>query len=178
MILRQATLDDVATLALWDDKPHVKWCTGLDPQAPIPDDEGEDWAALVTKDVDWFDVLMGEVDGRAIGVVQIIDPHLEETHYWGECAPNQRAIDIWIGEEADLGRGFGTQMMEQAIERCFDAPENVNILIDPLVINEKAIRFYRRLGFADVEERWFDEDHCLVMELRRAAWEKQMARRN
>ncbi|WP_421792828.1 GNAT family N-acetyltransferase [Hyphobacterium sp.] len=175
MILRKATLDDVALLEAWDEKPHVKWCTGFDPDKPLPEDEKEDWAKLVNLDVDWFEVLIGEVDGRAIGVVQIIDPHLEETHYWGECEPHQRAIDIWIGEEADLGCGYGTRMMEQAIARCFAAPEVTNILIDPLLKNEKAIRFYRRLGFADVGERWFDDDLCWVMELRRGVWEKRVA---
>lgn len=172
MILRKERADDAPLLAAWDDKPHVKWCTGFDPDLPLPDDEREDWDDLIARDVSWFEILIGEVDGRAIGVVQIIDPHLEETHYWGECDPHQRAIDIWIGEEADLGRGYGTAMMQQAIDHCFAAPEVANILIDPLMINEKAIRFYRRLGFVDVGERWFDDDHCLVMELRRAAWKE------
>lgn len=172
MILRPATLDDVARLERWDDKPHVKWCTGFDPDLPLPDEEREDWAALIARNAGWFDILIGEEDGRAIGVVQIIDPHLEETHYWGDCAPNQRAIDIWIGEETDIGRGYGTQMMAQAIDLCFADPAVTTIIIDPLMINEKAIRFYRRLGFVDVCERNFGDDACLVMELRRTQWEK------
>lgn len=172
MILRPATQDDAPLLAAWDEKPHVKWCTGFDPDLPLPDEAREDWAAQIARDVDWLDILIGEVEGRAIGVVQIIDPHLEESHYWGTCAPNQRAIDIWIGEESDLARGFGTQMMQLAIARCFADLTVANILIDPLIINTAAIRFYRRLGFVDVEERRFGDDACQVMELRRAQWEE------
>lgn len=170
MILRPARADDAATLRAWDDKPHVKWCTGFDPDQPLPPDEREDWETLIARDVEWFEVLIGELDGRRIGVVQIIDPHREDSHYWGDCAPNQRAIDIWIGEETDIGQGYGTLMMRAAIARCFADADVTNILIDPLLINEKAIRFYRRLGFREVGERWFDGDHCLVMELRRQDW--------
>jgi aminoglycoside 6'-N-acetyltransferase len=36
------------------------------------------------------------------------------------------------------------------------------VLIDPLATNERAIRFYQRLGFEFVEARDFDADHCLV----------------
>jgi aminoglycoside 6'-N-acetyltransferase len=170
--LRPATLSDVARLERWDEKPHVKWCTGFDPDLPLPEGEREDWAGLIAQEKNWFTILIGEADGRAIGVVQIIDPHLEETQYWGSCASHQRAIDIWIGEETDLARGFGTQMMVQAIDLCFADPAVTNILIDPLEINTAAIRFYRRLGFVDVGPRRFGDDACLVMELRRANWER------
>mgnify|MGYP003467119708 CR=1 FL=1 len=38
--------------------------------------------------------------------MQIIDPALEESHYWGDIGPDLRAIDIWIGSPGDLGRMF------------------------------------------------------------------------
>jgi aminoglycoside 6'-N-acetyltransferase len=38
-------------------------------------------------------------------------------------------------------------------------------LIDPLASNERAIRFYERLGFEFVEERDVGGDYCLVREL-------------
>lgn len=64
-------------------------------------------------------------DSRSpIGFIQIIDPAREDSHYWGDCPTGLRAIDIWIGEEAYLGQGFGTDMMRLAIDRCFaDAVE-------------------------------------------------------
>lgn len=54
-----------------------------------------------------------------IGFIQIIDPVREESHYWGDVAENLRAIDIWIGAETDLGKGYGTKMMQLALVRCF-----------------------------------------------------------
>ena len=90
-----------------------------------------------------------------IGFVQIIDPAEEESHYWGDVPANLRAIDIWIGEEAYLGKGHGTEIMRLAIDRCFAPPEVTAIIIDPLVSNTRSHRFYQRLGFAPIERRSF-----------------------
>ena len=46
----------------------------------------------------------------------------------------------WIGEAADLGRGYGTQMMRLALDRCFAPPEVSAVIIDPLASNTRAIR--------------------------------------
>jgi aminoglycoside 6'-N-acetyltransferase len=108
-----------------------------------------------------------EVDGRPVGVMQIIDAAREETHYWGDAEPNLRAIDIWLGEASDLGRGYGTQMMKLAIDRCFADPKVTAILIDPLASNTRAHRFYERLGFKPVGRRMFGTDDCVVYRLGR-----------
>ena len=118
----------------------------------------------------WRDQLVAELDGVPIGFVQILDPAEEETHYWGNVPANLRAIDIWIGEEAYLNKGHGTEIMRRAIERCFAPPEVTAILIDPLVSNTRSHRFYQRLGFAPIERRSFGADECLVHRLDRAVW--------
>jgi aminoglycoside 6'-N-acetyltransferase len=165
MKLRPATPADIPTLERWDTKAHVIACTGAD--------DAPDWAGELEQVGPWYECLIGEVGGRPVGVVQIIDPAEEPTHYWGDCGPGLRAIDIWIGEEADLGHGLGTLMMGQAIGRCFAPAEVRAILIDPLMSNVRAQVFYRRLGFEDVGTRRFGEDDCLVMRLERSAWAAQ-----
>ena len=102
--------------------------------------------------------------------MQIIDPHLERTHYWGEIAPNLRALDIWIGEPDCLGKGYGETMMRLAFLRCFADSTVTAIVIDPLVSNVRAHGFYRRLGFKPVGGRRFGNDECLVHELTRVDW--------
>ena len=67
-------------------------------------------------------ILIAELNGQPIGAMQIIDPHFERTHYWGEIEPNLRAIDIWIGEPDCLGMGYGETMMRLALQRCFANP--------------------------------------------------------
>ncbi|MEM1220171.1 MAG: GNAT family N-acetyltransferase [Bacteroidota bacterium] len=157
--LRPALSKDQSLLEHWDQQPHVLAASGFD--------DDWDWAYELPRTVSWREQWIAEVDGRPIGIIQIIDPREEETHYWGEIEPNLRAIDIWIGEKNELGKGYGTQMMQQAFQRCFSIPEVQAILIDPLASNIRAHRFYERLGFQFVEKRRFGEDDCYVYRLDR-----------
>ena len=168
--LRPATPADATTLAAWDLEPHVIACSTDDPGADIAFG-GIAWREELADQSEASLYRIAEVDGRPIGVIQIIDPHLEPTHYWGEIEPNLRAIDIWIGPPDALGRGFGTQMMTQALDACFAAPGVRAVVIDPLNSNTGAHRFYQRLGFAVVGRRMFDADDCLVHRLSRETWE-------
>jgi aminoglycoside 6'-N-acetyltransferase len=161
VLLRPATPADVALLRHWDEQPHV-----------IASDPNDDWTWDVTLNEhhDWRELLIAEEDGRPIGFVQIIDPAREETHYWGDVAKDLRAIDLWIGEAADLRKGHGTKIMQLALARCFAHPEVSAVLIDPLASNTAAHRFYERLGFRLVERRRFGNDDCRVYRLERAQW--------
>src|SRR5688572_12232048 len=105
---------------------------------------------------------IAELDGRPFGAMSIIDPHLEPTLYWGDIEPNLRAVDIWIGDSADRGRGYGEQMMQLAFQLCFEDPKVMAIVIDPLTSNTRAHQFYQRLGFEPIGQRTFGEDDCLV----------------
>ena len=156
--LRPATINDLSIIQYWDTQPHVI--------ESDPDDDWN-WEMELQRDPPWRTQLIAELDGMPIGFVQIIDPFEEETHYWGPVEKNRRAIDIWIGEENNLGKGFGTKMMQLAINRCFNVSGVVSILIDPLKSNIRAHRFYERLGFRLLEERAFNGTACLVYELRR-----------
>lgn len=159
--LRPAGPQDLALLQYWDTQPHV-WDS--DP------DDAWNWPEELLHYPEWREQLIAELDGRPIGFIQIIDPLLEESHYWGEVPANLRAIDIWIGEADALGMGYGTVMMRQALDRCFSHPEVTAVLIDPLESNIGAIRFYERLGFEFVEARTFDDDDCLVYQMLREVW--------
>lgn len=160
--LRPAVITDIAIIEHWDKQQHN-----------IDADPNDDWKweqELVREPV-WREQLIAELDGRPIGFVQIIDPLEEDSHYWGEIEKNLRAIDIWMGESNDIGKGYGSVIMTKAIERCFEVKEVSAILIDPLATNIKAHRFYERLGFRFVERRFFGEDDCFVYQLKRENWE-------
>jgi hypothetical protein len=88
--LRNATVDaDLTILQEWDKKPHVIACGGMDDN----DKDGDwDWLyELPRTDLSWryqliAVVLDEDVDagmGKSMGCIQIIDPLMEETHYWG-----------------------------------------------------------------------------------------------
>jgi len=161
MRLRKATPADLDLLLYWDTKPHVIAAGG--------EDDWYDWPVELAQDPPWREFLIAEDDGRPIGMIEIIDPALEETHYWGDVGPGLRAMDIWIGEEADLGRGYGTQMMRLAFQRCFDDASVTAVLVDPLASNTRVHRFYQRFGFQPVERRTLQRDECIVHRLERPA---------
>ena len=146
--LRKASIIDLELVKYWDTKQHVIDC-----------DPGEewDWKEELNKEYVWREQLIAELNGKSIGFIQIIDPFLEETNYWKNVRPNKMAIDIWIGEENDLNKGYGTAMMNLAISRCFQNLEIDGILVDPLKSNIKAHRFYKKLGFEFVHSV-FHED--------------------
>ncbi len=168
--LRPVTLDDAPMLAAWDREPHVIACSSDDDQAEVAFG-GQDWIEEIAAGSPLSFHVIAEVDGRPVGVMQVCDPHLEPSHYWGEIEPDLRAIDIWIGPPDALNRGYGTQMMTLAMQDAFAVPKVKAIIIDPLNTNVDAHRFYQRLGFEVVGRRMFDEDDCLVMRLDRATWE-------
>ena len=157
--LRAVAVADLGLLRHWDTQPHVI--------AAGSDDWG--WEEELQRSPSWREQLIAELDGRAIGFVQIIDPAQEDSHYWGEVDADLRAIDIWIGEVDALGQGHGSDMMRQVIERCFSDDAVSAIIIDPLASNTRAHRFYQRLGFRFIENRRFGEDDCKVFRLDRLA---------
>lgn len=168
--LRPATPADAELLAAWDREPHVIACSTDDPEATVAFG-GIEWRAELAEQSEISFYRIAEVDGRPIGVMQVIDPHLEPTGYWGEIEPGLRALDIWIGPPDALGRGHGSRMMSLAIDGCFEDPGVTAIVIDPLASNTRAHRFYQRLGFAPEGRRRFGDDDCLVHRLTRRAWE-------
>ncbi len=160
--LRKATIKDIEILRHWDSQPHII--------ASDPNDDWQ-WETELAKDYEWREQLMIEVDGRPIGYLEIIDPAEEIEHYWGDIGPNLRAIDIWIGEKNELGKGYGTQAMSLALKRCFASKDVTGVLVDPLSSNKRAHNFYEKCDFKFLEERTFNKDYCRVYKLCRMDWE-------
>lgn len=159
--LRPATQDDLTLLRSWDEQPHVV--------ASNPNDDWG-WEIELGRKLAWREQLIAEVNGRSVGYLEIIDPALDDEQYWGDIGSGFRAIDIWIGQANDLGRGYGTQMMQLALARCFSEPEVNAVLVDPLVDNLRAHRFYERQGFEFIEWRRFGQDDCHVYQLMRSRY--------
>lgn len=171
VMLRTATPEDAPLLREWDKQPHVRAAVGVIEGQPETASDWE-WETVLPLEPLWREFLIAEVDGVPIGFMQIIDPAREESHYWGDVEPNLRAIDIWIGPAEYLNRGYGTQMMRLALQRCFDDPGVTAVIIDPLARNTRSHRFYERLGFRFAAERFFGDDHCRIYRLERGEGSK------
>ena len=176
VVFRNATIGDLDLLLKWDRAEHVLENAG--------DENYNDWnwqyelsrEPTPSWRQQWIATLVDTQRDKKqdIGFVQIIDPLLEESHYWGtNVEPNVRALDIWIGETDCIGKGFGTQMMHQVLDFCFsDSTAATAVLVDPLFQNHRAHRFYQRCGFRPIGERFFGPDHCLVHRIDRIEWKR------
>lgn len=159
--LRKANIHDLSLLKFWDEQPHVI--------SSDPNDDW-DWENELTHEPEWREQLIAEIDGKPMGFIQIIDPAKEESHYWGDIGENKRAVDIWIGPPEYLGKGYGTEMMSLALDRCFSDQKVTEVLIDPLESNTRAIEFYKKVGFRFLEKRTFGTDECIVLSIAREDW--------
>ena len=93
------------------------------------------------------------------------DAAADPAGYWGEVSPGTCAIDIWIADVSQLRKGYGTVMMEHAIDRCLRAHNAHTILIDTLAKDEGAVAFYQHLGFEVIGPRTFGAVECTVLRL-------------
>lgn len=88
-------------------------------------------------------------DGTPIGYLQWcrlaeVPGHAAETI----AAPGAAAVDLFIGEDAYRGRGYGAAMLRAFLrEVIFAAPDVTACYIDPDPDNAIAIRSYARVGF-------------------------------
>ncbi|EAZ89802.1 GNAT family N-acetyltransferase [Crocosphaera chwakensis] len=160
--LRFATFADLERLQYWDKQPHII--------ASNPNDQWN-WEVELKDKSEGREQLIAELNDRPIGFIEITDPARDDSNYWGSIEENVRAIDIWIGEKKDLGKGYGTKMMQLALIRCFSNPLVTAIFVDPLANNTGAHRFYERLGFKFLEQRQFGNDKCCVYRLSRENWQ-------
>lgn len=82
-------------------------------------------------------------------------------------------MDIIIGETEYIGRGLGTMLVKNFVEKIFKDTKAPKIIIDPDPTNMAAIRCYERVGFKRVREidspSFFDAPpgKLLLMELKR-----------
>ena len=159
--LRTATTADQALLSHWDEQPQVR--------AAMPNSQ-RDWAVELARELPWRQYLIAELAGRPVAFIELLDAHRDDEQYWGACPAGTRALDIWIGEAADLGQGYGAQIMALALQRLFDDPATTEVLLDQLAENTRAHDFYRRLGFEFIGKRRFEEDDCSIFRLSRQAW--------
>lgn len=74
---------------------------------------------------------------------------------WREKTGETYTLDIFIGEEAFIGKGLAPKLIKKFIETQF--PHTAAFLIDPEIKNTHAIHVYEKSGFTKVDEFAPDE---------------------
>lgn len=116
------------------------------------------------------------INEKPIGYIQYYLADKADDGWW--CKQQGQPVgtvgmDIIIGEEEYIGKGFGPIFIKKFIEKIFKETKVSKIIIDPDVKNEAAIRCYEKVGFVRVREidspiELFDTEKCklLLMELK------------
>jgi aminoglycoside 6'-N-acetyltransferase len=111
-------------------------------------------------------------DGEPFGFLQWYRLATEQEHVAvGLVDPGAAAIDLYIGEERFLHRGYGPVMIRAFLRAVvFAEPDVTACAIDPVVSNTIAISAYRKVGFRDIAVRYspYEKADSLVMVIDRS----------
>ena len=92
-------------------------------------------------------------DGKEIGYIQFYNAYdfPREQGYVIEGLPkNMASLDLFIGEENEVGKGLGPLLLTQFLKEHID-PVYVACFVDPDTANVQAIRAYEKAGFKAVK---------------------------
>lgn len=92
-------------------------------------------------------------DDQPLGYIQLYNAYdfPREDQIPLEGMPESLAtIDIFIGEEDYVGRGFGSRIIQQFVRKYVD-PHYATCFVDPDTRNASAIRAYEKAGFKKVK---------------------------
>ncbi|RAP35986.1 hypothetical protein B1207_10455 [Legionella quinlivanii] len=90
-----------------------------------------------------------KIDDKAVGYIQtykVIDFPWDNQDLPNEIINNSAGIDLFIGDAALLGKGFGYKIIDQFLAESI-WPEFNYCIVDPQINNKPAIRCYEKLGF-------------------------------
>ena len=115
------------------------------------------------------------LDGTPIGFMQYTEVSEGRSYHVPDLA-GLFGIDLFIGEPGNWGRGLGTRALSLLVDFLFESKEAQKIVIDPQVVNLRAIRSYEKAGFSKVRVLPSHEFHegemrdAWLMEVDRSDW--------
>jgi aminoglycoside 6'-N-acetyltransferase len=78
--------------------------------------------------------------------------------------PTTRGIDITIGDEKNLGKGYGSHFIKHFAAKLF-AEGATRLIIDPDISNDRAVSAYMKAGFTPYETYATSDGTDLLMEM-------------
>ena len=148
--IRKMVYDDLELMTKWLNTEEVLEFFG-DPVAPPSARQvREKYGPRIDGDVA-VEPYIAETEGRPFAFLQCYrlsekdyvsyDYSIEETLY---------GIDQFIGEPSLFDKGYGTQMVEKFLDFIFVEKQADAVVVDPELINPRAIRCYEKCGFRKV----------------------------
>lgn len=156
--------EDLLLWGKWIEKPHVKKVWFI---------EGYETADYINEKIkgngyDYHFIIY--LDNIPVGYIQCSDLYAYKT----KCSEpkglftNEEkgtfCIDLFIGEETYLNKGYGTEIVKAFSKKVFNEFGAKKILIDPATSNKRAIRCYEKAGFKFLKNAHDGVTECCVME--------------
>lgn len=147
LTLRLMTEADLPLLHQWLHRPHVvAWWGGEDERPTLA--ETHAWYLPRILAEDQVTPYLACLDGEPIGYAQSYVAMGSGDGWWpDETDPGVRGIDQFLADEARLGQGLGTRMVQALVQRLFSDPAVTRLQTDPAPGNARAIRCYEKAGF-------------------------------
>lgn len=146
----QFTAFQTGHIPLWDEwcqKSHIKdvwFADGYEPPSYITqkiEGNGYDYPFVII------------IDEKPVGYIVCCDLYAYRTinplpkGNFTQEDPGSYCIDLFIGNEEYLNRGFGTEIMTQFTQYVIEHFKAEKVLIDPETDNKRAIRCYGKVGY-------------------------------
>jgi len=135
--LRPLDKEDLIHVRKWSNDPEIRRLTGE--VKPMTDQAAEDFyrRTLDHNDRVWFIIELNE-NGDPIGEAGLL-----------RMFPAWRTTDlsIIIGERDAWGKGYGTEAIMLLLDYAFGALNFHRVALGVVGFNERALRFYERVGF-------------------------------
>ena len=155
--------DDLPLVHEWHQQPHVaRWWT-----ARKTFEETETHYLPTIDGTEPTQHYLALLDGEPFGMVQtyLVSDYPDYAALIEE-GEGTAGLDLFIGEEAQTGRGLGTEMISRFVEMVvFARPETIACTADPDITNTASLRAFEKAGFRKVRELVDPEDgelHVLV----------------
>ena len=133
----------------WLNQPHWQrwWGEPNTEMAEIFEPTDTSWHGFIAR---LDDVPIGFIQHWRVGTA-IDDGYLEEAPWLSWFPRETRGIDLSIGPEELLGKGYGSRMLTQFVADVVEPLSPPQIIIDPEVGNDRAIAAYRKAGFTQLD---------------------------
>jgi acetylornithine deacetylase len=146
------TDDDMQAMVMWLNDPRIlEWFEGRDqPSDLVAVRQHYSSSALAAEGV--HGCIM-EVDQRPVGYIQFFDVSRYAFEYGFSAQDDLSdvwACDMFVGDADRWGRGIGTAALSVVLDHLFVQRAARRVLIDPRVVNPRAVHLYEKVGFRRV----------------------------
>jgi RimJ/RimL family protein N-acetyltransferase len=160
--LREA---DLPMLLEWLNRPHVRESWG--PERTLEDVREKYLPRIAGEDA--AHPYIASLDGEPVGYIQSYRAGAVPGWYPDEPGPGVWGIDQFVADGDRLGKGLGTAMVSQFVDRLFRDPAVTEVRLDPHPENHRAIRCYEKAGFVRAGEIVTPDGPALLMRRLRSA---------